>query len=222
MFFDLQPGGSAPDSGGADAARAQASARDLYRLAISFVVPRPIALVSTVAADGRRNLAPFSFYNWVSANPPVLVVCPALKRDGTAKDTLANILETGEFVVASVTEDLAERMNRCSASFPRGVDEFAESGLTPAPARKIRPALVSESPVNLECRLRQHLSFGEHGGAGQAIFGDVLAIHVEDTILSPDGFVDENKLRAIGRLGRSSYARTRDRFDLAPPRVESG
>lgn len=196
-------------------------ARDLYRLAITFVVPRPIALVSSLSKDGRRNLAPFSFYNWVSANPPVLIVCPALKRDGSRKDTLANVLETQEFVVATVTEAIAEAMNQCSAPYPRGVDEFQESGLTPKSATRVKAALVGESPVNLECRLRQHLSFGDHGGAGQAIFGDVLAIHVDDAILAVDGLVDERNLRAIGRLGRHGYARTRDAFDLPPPRIGS-
>ncbi|MCC7291081.1 MAG: flavin reductase family protein [Phycisphaerales bacterium] len=210
MYLDLR---SEHDSTGSAAA-----ARDLYRLAITFVVPRPIALVSSISADGRRNLAPFSFYNWVSANPPVLIVCPALKRDGSPKDTLVNILETKEFVVATVAEDMAERMNRCSAAYPRGVDEFAESGLTPKPANRVRAALVGEAAVNLECRLRQHISFGMHGGAGQAILGDVLAIHVDDAVLAADGLVDEQKLRAIGRLGRQGYARTRDAFDLPPPR----
>jgi flavin reductase (DIM6/NTAB) family NADH-FMN oxidoreductase RutF len=210
MFLDLEDQAGSSDP---------LAARDLYRLAITFVVPRPIAFVSSISAEGRRNLAPFSFYNWVSANPPVLVVCPALKRDGAMKDTLANILETREFVVASVTEEIAERMNQCSAPYPRGVDEFVESGLTPRPATKVRAALVGESPVNLECRLRGHVSFGNHGGAGQAIFGDVLAIHVDDAILAADGHVDEQKLRAIGRLGRHGYTRTLDVFDLAPPRM---
>ncbi len=210
MYLDLQN-----ELGAASAAVA---ARDLYRLAITFVVPRPIALVSSISADGRRNLAPFSFYNWVSANPPVLIVCPALKRDGSPKDTLANILETKEFVVATVTESLAERMNQCSAPYPRGVDEFVESGLTPKPATRVKASLVGEAAVNLECRLRQHVSFGGHGGAGQAILGDVLAIHIDDAVLAADGFVDEQKLHAIGRLGRQGYARTRDAFDLPPPR----
>ena len=191
--------------------------RDIYKLSISFIQPRPIALVSTLSVDGVRNLAPFSFYNMVSANPPVVMFAPSFRRDGTGKDSLHNIRAVREFVVATVTQRIVERMNRCSFDYPPGVDEFEVSGLTPGEATLVRPALVVESPVNIECFLVDLKRFGTHPGAGTIIFGQVVAMHVDDAILADDGFVDPAKLKAIGRMGRFTYTRTTDRFDLPRP-----
>jgi flavin reductase (DIM6/NTAB) family NADH-FMN oxidoreductase RutF len=192
---------------------------DVYRLAITFVQPRPIAWVSSLSAAGGRNLAPFSFYNMVSANPPVVIFVPSLRRDGTEKDTLRNVAATGEFVVATATESLAEKMNQCAAEVPPEVDEFDFAGLTPAPARLVRPALVAESPVNIECRLLEIKRLGDAPGAGCVVFGRILAIHVDDAVLADDGLVDPLKLRAVGRLGRLTYTRTTDLFDLPRPKA---
>ncbi len=192
--------------------------RDIYKLAISFVQPRPIALVSTLSADVVRNLAPFSFYNMVSANPPVVMFAPSLRRDGSGKDTLHNIEAVGEFVVATVTESIASAMNKCSVDHPPDVDEFAVSGLTPEPARFVRAALVGESPVNMECNLVEIKRFGKQPGAGSVIFGQIVAIHVDDRVLARDGAVDAAKLKAIGRMGRSTYCRTNDTFDMPRPK----
>ena len=189
--------------------------RAMHRLYVSFVQPRPIAFVSTVDAAGRPNLAPFSFYNMLSANPPVVVFSPALNRHGKPKDTLVNIQATGEFVIATVTEPIAERMNICSTEFDPGVSEFARSGLTAIPASRVRPPLVKESPVNIECKLRQIVSLGDGPGAGQAVFGDVIAVHVDDAVLAAGDMVcDAAKLQAVGRMGGSEYSRTLDRFKL--------
>lgn len=201
-----------------DASSGECSWQDVYRLCVTFIVPRPIALVSTVSADGVRNLAPFSFYNMVSAHPPVVMFAPGLRRDGGRKDTLVNVEATGEFVVATVSEAIAEAMNQCSASLPPEGDEFAYSGLTPRPARRVKPALVGESPVNIECRLLDIIRFGDRAGAGHAVFGEVLALHLDDAILAADGLCDPHRLQAIGRLGRFTYARTTDVFDLPRPR----
>jgi flavin reductase (DIM6/NTAB) family NADH-FMN oxidoreductase RutF len=204
MFIDLSTGGI--------------SWREVYRLAITFVVPRPIALVSSLSPDGIRNLAPYSFFNLVSGNPPVLMVCPALTQEAGEKDTLRNIRAVKEFVVAVVTEDMARAMNECSAPLPPEKDEFLHSGLTPLPASRVRASLVKESPVNVECRLREIISMGEQPGAGQVIFGNLLAIHVEDTVLSSrDGLVDPLKLAAVGRLGRNGYCRTSGVFEMPRP-----
>lgn len=197
-----------------DLASTEHSWRAMHRLYLSFVQPRPIAFASTVDADGRPNLAPFSFYNMLSANPPVVVFSPAIGRKGK-KDTLVNIEATREFVIATVTEPIAERMNVCSAEFDHGVSEFEKSGLTPVPATKVRAFLVKESPVNIECRLRQVVPLGDGPGGGQAVFGDVLAVHVDDSVLTPgDMTCDPDKLMAIGRMGGDLYARTLDRFAL--------
>ncbi|HPF39847.1 MAG TPA: flavin reductase family protein, partial [Phycisphaerae bacterium] len=198
-----------------DLANTEHSWRAMHRLYLSFVQPRPIALASTLSADGRPNLAPFSFYNMMSANPPVVLFCPAINRHGNKKDTLANIEATGEFVIATVTEPIAERMNICSTEFPHGESEFERSGLTSAPANKVRAMLVQESPVNIECRLRQVVSLGTGSGGGQVVFGDIVAVHVDDSVLSDgDMTCDAAKLKAVGRMGGNLYSRTTDLFSL--------
>ena len=191
--------------------------RDVYALATSFIVPRPIALVSTLSADGIANLAPFSFYNMVSANPPVVMFVPALRRGGDGKDSLHNVEATGEFVVATVSEEIVERMNKCAFDYPPEVDEFVKSGFTPTPASVVTPALVAESPANLECRLIEVRRFGDQPGAGCVVFGQVVAMHVDDAVLADDGLADPAKLRAVGRLGRSSYCTSTNTFDLPRP-----
>jgi flavin reductase (DIM6/NTAB) family NADH-FMN oxidoreductase RutF len=198
-----------------DLAETEHSWRAIYRLYLTFVQPRPIALVSTISAEGVANLAPFSCYTLISSNPPVVVFSPAIGRDGQPKDTLVNIRATGEFVIATVTEGIAEQMNTCSTEFPAEVSEFEVSGLTPVNGRKVRPNLVAESPVNMECKLRQIVSVGEGPGGGQAVFGGVVAVHVDEgVLLEGDLRCDPEKLQAVGRMGGSLYARTTDRFSL--------
>ncbi len=189
----------------------------IYKLATSFIQPRPIALVSTLSKAGVRNVAPFSFYNMVSANPPVVMFAPSYQRDGAAKDSLRNVEEIGEFVVATVTEAMAERMNQCAFRYPPDVDEFEASGLTPRPSRHVQPACVVESPVNIECVMLEIKRFGKSPGAGCAIFGRIVALHIDDAVLANDGLVDPVKLLAIGRMGRQTYARTTQTFDLPRP-----
>lgn len=186
---------------------------EMYRFLISAVVPRPIAFVSTRAPGGGTNLAPFSYFNALSSVPP-LVGIAIVDRPGDEKDTLRNIRETGEFVVATATEDNAVAMNDTSTEFPYGVSEFAAAGLTPLPAVSVRAKLVKESPVNIECRMRQIVSLGCESGAGQVVFGDVRVVHIDDAILGADGLIDPDKLKAIGRMGGHLYTRTRDRFEL--------
>ncbi len=191
--------------------------RDVYRLCTAFIQPRPIALVSSISADGRRNVAPYSFYNMVSANPPVVMFAPSYRRDATGKDTLHNVEATKEFVVATVTENITEQMNDCSFDYPPEIDEFGIAGFTPKPASIVKPALIAESPVNVECVLEDIKRFGDTPGAGSVVFGRIVAVHVDDRILADDKLVDPNKLKAVGRMGRSTYARTTDRFDLPRP-----
>ncbi len=189
----------------------------VYKLATTFVQPRPIALVSTVSAEGVRNLAPFSFYNMVSANPPVVMFAPASRRDGSGKDTLRNVEATGEFVVATVTRPIAERMNQCAFEYPPEVSEFDAAGFTCRPAVHVKPALVAESPVNIECVVLEVKRFGQGPGAGNVVFGRIVAIHVDDAVLADDGLVDAERLEAVGRMGRDEYAGTTDRFELPRP-----
>lgn len=190
---------------------------DIYKLMIGMIVPRPIAFVSTLDAQGIRNLAPFSYFTACSANPPVVCFC-ASARPGPRlhKDTLENIRVTGEFVVNIVSEDFAEKMNATSVEAPPEIDEFAVSGLTPLASELVKPPRVAESRVQMECRLRQIVVVSEKPGGGSLILGDVLRFHIQEELLT--GYrIDPDKLRAIGRMGGPTYCRTHDRFDMQRP-----
>jgi flavin reductase (DIM6/NTAB) family NADH-FMN oxidoreductase RutF len=192
------------------------NATELYRILTGCVLPRPIAWVSSVAHDGVRNLAPFSFFNVASVKPPVLGFSPLIDEVRHAKDTLVNIRDTGEFVVNIVSHGLAEKMNQTSAAFPSDIDEFASVGLTAVASATVRPPGVAESPVRFECRLRQLIPFGAEPLAGTLVLGDVCRIHVQPDLYK-DGKLDSDRLDAIGRLAGNFYATTRDRFAIARP-----
>jgi flavin reductase (DIM6/NTAB) family NADH-FMN oxidoreductase RutF len=193
------------------------SPQNIYKLLVGAVVPRPIAFVSSVSADGVRNLAPFSFFTVISANPPVICFSPMVRAsDGARKDTLHNIEATREFVVNIVSEDFARQMNLCSAEFPPEVDEFAVSGLTPVASDLVRPPRVAESRVNMECRLLQVVHVSPKPLGGSLVIGEVVRFHLADEIVS-DFRIDPDALRAIGRMAGSTYARTTDRFELPRP-----
>lgn len=194
--------------------------RAAYKLFLGFINPRPIALVSTQDAQGRQNLAPFSFYNMASANPPVVMFCPALSRNRTHKHTYSNVEAVGEFVVATVHDAIAGPMVRAAADLPAGESEFVFAGLTPAKATQVKPALVAEALVNVECRLRQVVSFGDRPGSGRAVFGDVVAIHIRDGILDATGEqIDPARLHTVGRLGGQLYTTVTDSYAMEIPNV---
>lgn len=191
--------------------------KDIYAICLGFVNPRPIALVSTVSANGSHNLAPFSFYNMVCANPPVVMFSTGLKRDGTPKDTFVNVAATREFVVATVTDDFRQQMVDSAALLPYGESEFEFSGLTPAPATRVNPPLVREAKVNIECRLRQTLAIGDGPGSARIVLGDVLCLHVADEILDAERRIDPRKLPTVGRLGGQWYCTVADPYELHIP-----
>lgn len=194
-------------------------AANVYKLMTGIIVPRPIAFVSTVSADGVRNLAPFSFFTAVSANPPVICFSPMIRsRDAARKDTLNNIEATGEFVVNIVSEDMAEAMNQTSPEFEAGVDEFVTSGLTAVPSDLVKPPRVRESRASMECRLLQVVHVSPLPLGGSIVLGTVLRFHIADEIVS-DFKVDPDALQAIGRMAGASYVRTTDRFQLERPTV---
>jgi flavin reductase (DIM6/NTAB) family NADH-FMN oxidoreductase RutF len=194
------------------------AARDIYKLMVGVIVPRPIAFVSTISADGILNLAPFSFFTGIGSNPPAVCFCPSVRAsDGQRKDTRRNIEETKEFVVNVVSEDFAEQMNICSAEFPPEIDEFKMSGLTPIPSDLVKPPRVAESRVNMECRLIQIVDIGPTAWGGAVVIGEVLRFHVADELF--DNFkIDPDKLRPIGRMGGPMYTRTTDRFEMPRPK----
>lgn len=194
--------------------------KDIYKILIGSVVPRPIAFVSSLDKNGIRNLAPFSFFNACSANPPIVCFSASFRPgSGTGKDTLHNIRETGEFVVNIVSEAIAEAMNLTSGDYPAEVDEFVVSGLTPVPSEFVKPPRVGESLVQMECKLQQIVVVSDKPLGAALIIGEVVCFHVDDAIV--ENFrIDPDKLRAIGRMGGATYARTRDRFDIARPVVK--
>ncbi|HEU0141072.1 MAG TPA: flavin reductase family protein [Bryobacteraceae bacterium] len=194
------------------------SPRNVYKVMIGAIVPRPIAFVSTLGADGIRNLAPFSFFTAISANPPVICFSPMIRgSDSGRKDTLRNIEATREFVVNIVSENFVQQMNTCSGEYPPEVDEFEVSGLTPVPSDMVRPARVKEARVNMECKLVQVVHVSERQLGGSIVLGEVLRFHVDDTIVE-DFRIDPDKLSAVGRMGGATYVRTTDRFDLVRPK----
>ena len=187
-----------------------------YRLLVGSVVPRPIAFVSTRSTAGVNNLAPFSFFNAVCGDPPVVLFCPVWRDP--MKDTLANVRETREFVVNIVNEDIVEQMNVCSAEVPSNVDEFAMSGLTPIASDLVNAPRVAESPVSLECQLLQIVEISARPLGGNIVIGEVVCFHVDDRVIDAGTFkIDAEKLRAVGRMSGYDYARTRDRFTLVRP-----
>ena len=185
------------------------------KLLVSTVVPRPIALATTVDSAGRINAAPFSFFNAVSSVPPVVVlgISPGAgsgESDGY-KDTERNIRETGEFVVNLVDEAIAERMNICAVDFPSAIGELEKARLTPVPSVGVRPPRIAESPVSFECKRITGLSLGARSTLE---VGLVIHIHIRDDLVDPERFyVATEKMRLVGRMhGRGWYARTSDLF----------
>jgi len=191
---------------------------EIYKLMIGAIVPRPIAFVSSRDAAGVLNLAPFSYFTGCSTNPPVVCFCSAVRTGPRPhKDTLENIRATGEFVVNIVTEEIAGPMNATSAEVAPEVDEFALAGLTPLASERIAVPRVAESPIQMECRLRQIIEISPLPGGGNLVLGDVLLFHIREDLLV-NGKIDPDRLRAVGRMGGPTFVRTRDRFDMPRPK----
>lgn len=189
----------------------------VYKLLIGSVVPRPIAFVSTVNAEGAFNVAPFSFFTVASSNPPVLVftVGNRLTPD-PRKDTLRNITTSREFVVNVVSEEIGAKMNICAGDYPPDVDEFELSGLTPIPSDLVKAPRVAESHINMECRLLYTIAMSGLVNGGNLVLGEVVRFHIDDAYFN-NFRIDQDKLRAIGRMAGNTYTRTEDRFDMIRP-----
>ena len=191
--------------------------REAYRWMTGTIYPRPIAWVSTISREGRTNLAPFSYFQAISANPPTLMIVPVNGRDGSKKDTVRNIELVPEFVVNLVSRALAEAMNRTSDTLPYGESEFEKFGIEAAPSERVKPPRVAAAPVAFECTLHQIVNIGEGPLAANVIFGRIQLAHVRDDVIGADGLPDDRKLDLVGRLGREDYATTRDTFSMARP-----
>ena len=186
-----------------------------YKLLIGSVVPRPIAFVSSISSNGVLNLAPFSFFNVICAEPPTVGFSTGYREP--SKDTLANIRDTGEFVINIVSEDFAEHMNLTSGEYPAGVDEFQVSGLTPVPSDLVAPPCVRESRVNMECKLKQLIEVSTRPMGATLILGEVVRFHIDESVIIDRLRIDPDQLRAVGRMGGNEYTRTRDRFEMIRP-----
>jgi len=197
----------------------------IYKLLTGIVVPRPVALVSTIDRNGVANLAPFSAFCQAGANPPAVLICPALRvpaeagepRRDLRKDTLRNIEETGEFVVNTVSEAIAAAANAASAEVPLEVDEFQLAGLTQLASEAVRPPRVAESPAQMECKLLQVIYVSRAPGAGVIVLGEVVRFHVRADLF--ENFrIDAASLDAVGRMAGNTWVRTRDCIELIRPR----
>jgi flavin reductase (DIM6/NTAB) family NADH-FMN oxidoreductase RutF len=201
---------------------AECQPREIYKLMTGIIVPRPVALVSTVNREGTANLAPFSFFCGVGAVPPTVLFCPALREDASAgadlrKDTLRNAEETGEFVINVVSDAIAEAANASSAEVPPEVDEFVLSGLTPVPSLVVRPPRVAESPAQMECKLVEVIYTSHAPRGGVIVLGEVVRFHLRAELV--ENFrVDPAGLDAVGRMAGNTWVRTRDRIELIRPK----
>jgi flavin reductase (DIM6/NTAB) family NADH-FMN oxidoreductase RutF len=188
---------------------------EVFKLMLGFVGPRPIGWISTISEAGVPNLAPFSFFNMLGNNPATLAFSPAISRDGRKKDSLLNAQATKCFVHNVVTREIIEPMNRSSEEFPHGVNEFEKVGLTALPSQFVKAPRVKEAIINVECKLLQIVSLGEKPGNGQVVFGEVVAIHInDDSVLDAKGTIDSSKMPLISRLGKNEYLDFTKVFEL--------
>lgn len=195
--------------------------QSVYKLLTGSILPRPIGWISTVDADGHPNLAPFSFFNVVCPKPPTVVFCPMVRGvDGKTKDTLNNVRATNEFVVNIVSEDLVDAMNLSSVEAPPEWNEFEFARVTAEPSVTVRPPRVRESRVHFECRVRQIVEISPEPGGGSLVIGEVLHIHVDDTVLLGSDKINLAALKPVGRLAGGGYVRVTDVFEMERPRTQ--
>lgn len=189
------------------------------------IAPRPICFASTIDKDGHANLSPFSFFNLFSSNPPIVVFSPSRRgRDNTVKHTLENVLEVPECVVNIVEYDMVQQTSLSSCEYPKGTDEFVKAGFTKQAATLVRPPMVKEARIKLECKVNEVKSLGDHGGAGQLVIAEVLCMHVDESVLGEDGKIDQRKLQLVARLGGDWYCRVDESnlFKVPKPNTQLG
>lgn len=193
------------------------SPREFYFRMVSLITPRPIAWVSTISNSGHLNLAPYSFFNGVTAAPPSVVFSPVNRPDGSKKDTVLNIEQNGQFVINVVSHAIAEKMNLTSGDFGFEENEFEIAGLTTVDSLKVKPPRVKESAAQFECELIQIVKVGDGPLAANLIIGKILHLHIADEVLDERRRVDSQRLDNVGRLGGAEYSTTRDRFEISRP-----
>ena len=172
------------------------------------IAPRPIAFVSTIDEAGNINLSPFSFFNMFSANPPIVIFSPAKRvRDNTSKHTLENVLAIKECVINMVNYDMVQQMSLASTDYPKGVNEFTKAGFTALASDLVKPPRVKESPVQMECKVKEVIALGEGPGAGNLVIAEIIKIHIAENILDAEGKIDPLKMEQVARLGGDWYSK---------------
>lgn len=195
-------------------------APDVHSLMLSIIIPRPIALISTLSPQGVPNLAPFSYFQAVAAVPPTILFCPNRNRRGEPKHSLLNAKATGEFVACVVTEEIAEAMNYASGEFPEGVSEFSKAGFTPVDSELVGPFGVAQSPVRMECKVRQVVELSEAPLGGSIVIGEVVRFHIwSELIKSDSNAISLAHYRPISRLGGVHYGLIRETFQMPRPKM---
>ncbi len=189
------------------------------------IAPRPIALASTIDANGNVNVSPFSFFNLFSSNPPIVIFSPARRgRDNTTKHTLQNIIEVPEVVINIVDYDIVQQTSLSSCEYEKGVNEFEKAGFTPIASTHIKPPRVAQSKIQLECKVNEVKSLGENGGAGQLVIAEVICMHIDESILNEQNKIDQTKINYVARLGNDWYCKVDDSnlFEVPKPNVQLG
>ena len=192
----------------------------LHQYLLGAIGPRPIAFASTVDAEGKPNLAPFSFFNVFSANPPILIFSPARSgRTNTTKDTYNNVKIVPEVVINVVNYDIVHQMSLASSPYAPGVNEFEKAGFTALKSDNVKPFRVAESPVQFECKVNEVIELGTEGGAGNLIICEVLKIHIHDEVLDSNGMIDQQKIDLVARMGGDWYSRANaeSMFEITKP-----
>ncbi len=192
----------------------------LHGYLLGAIGPRPIAFASTMSKDGHHNLAPFSFFNVFSANPPVLIFSPARSgRTNTTKDTFNNVKEVKEVVINIVNYNMVHQMSLASSPFPSDIDEFDKTGFTKIASETIQPYRVAEAPVQFECIVNDIIELGQNGGAGNLVICEVKKMHIAEAILDEDGKIDQKKIDLVSRMGGNWYCRADENsmFEIAKP-----
>ncbi len=190
------------------------------RVLTGVVVPRPIAFVSTISNSGNVNLSPYSFFNAVSYDPPLIIFSSSkFTSDGKLKDSLSNIEQNGEFVVNIVNEKIVEAMNKTAAEYPEDVNEFDVANLTQIDSDLVKPPRLSESPVNMECKLERIITLGTEAHPQGLVIGEIIQLHIDDEIISGHR-INHEKLKPVGRLAGNMYTHTYDVFELMRPSYE--
>jgi flavin reductase (DIM6/NTAB) family NADH-FMN oxidoreductase RutF len=187
---------------------------------LGAVGPRPIAFASTIDKEGRHNLAPFSFFNVFSSNPPIAIFSPARSgRDNTTKHTLDNVKEVPEVVLNIVNYNMVQQMSLASSPYAKGVDEFEKAGFSKLASQSIKPFRVAEAPVTMECKVNEIISLGDHGGAGNLVVCEVQLIHIKEEVLDANGKIDQQKIDLVARMGGNWYCRAHGDalFEIAKP-----